>query len=83
MIRISKIIAIIIVTLCLVKVSFSADGSKGGPMNIKEQEAFKILPFHNKAIMLRKWDDDAKRKDLEIISIHEFKKDIMLLLKDN
>jgi len=56
---------------------------QGGSMNIKEQEAFKILPFHNKAIMLRKWDDDAKKKDLEIISIHDFKNDIMLLLKDN
>jgi len=55
---------------------------QGGPMSIREQKKFKFLSFSNEAIFIRKWDDDAKVKDFSIVSIRNFKSDIVLILNN-
>ncbi|MGY9059966.1 MAG: HD domain-containing protein [Candidatus Puniceispirillales bacterium] len=55
---------------------------QGGIMNKKEQRIFKLNNFSKDAIMLRKWDDEAKVKNLTIIPIRTFKNDIIVLLNN-
>ena len=55
---------------------------QGGAMNYIEQKKFKLNTFSKDAVMLRKWDDDAKVKDLSIVSIRNFKNDIVLILNN-
>jgi predicted HD phosphohydrolase len=55
---------------------------QGGIMNKNEQRIFKLNNFSKDAIMLRKWDDEAKVKNLTIIPIRTFKNDIIVLLNN-
>ena len=55
---------------------------QGGIMNKKEQRIFKLNNFSKDAIMLRKWDDEAKVKNFEIIPIRNFKNDIIVVLNN-
>jgi len=55
---------------------------QGGVMKTDEQEVFKGRLFYKEAILLRKWDDKAKIKGLEINSIFSFKDEIDFILKN-
>ena len=55
---------------------------QGGLMNKKEQRIFQKNLFSKDAIMLRKWDDDAKVKNFQIMPIRNFKNDIIMMLNN-
>tara|TARA_E500000331_G_scaffold352700_1_gene401809 strand:+ start:252 stop:788 length:537 start_codon:yes stop_codon:yes gene_type:complete len=52
---------------------------QGGVLNDKESEKFKKQKYFNDSILLRKFDEAAKRTDIKMKSIHDYKK----LLKSN
>lgn len=45
---------------------------QGGPMSVKEQAAFKGVPFCAEAVMLRRFDDVGKLKGMPIGSIADY-----------
>jgi phosphonate degradation associated HDIG domain protein len=45
---------------------------QGGPMNAEEAAAFEALPHHRAAVQLRRYDEDAKVKDLETPPVAHF-----------
>ncbi len=47
-------------------------GLQGGPMSVEEMAAFEALPGHAAAIQLRRFDEQAKVKDLETPPVAHF-----------
>ena len=45
---------------------------QGGPMSAEEVAAFEALPFHLEAVQLRRYDDEAKVKDLATPPVAHF-----------
>ena len=45
---------------------------QGGPMSAEEVAAFEALPQHADAVQLRRYDEEAKIKDLETPSVAHF-----------
>ena len=45
---------------------------QGGPMSAEEVAAFEALPHHADAVQLRRYDEEAKIKDLETPSVAHF-----------
>jgi phosphonate degradation associated HDIG domain protein len=67
--------------LCAVEADYFAKLSKdsvlslslqGGPMSPEEVQAFEALPQHPAAVRLRRWDEQAKVKDLETPPVTHF-----------
>jgi [1-hydroxy-2-(trimethylamino)ethyl]phosphonate dioxygenase len=46
---------------------------QGGPFNDDEASRFESLPHYREAVMLRRWDDEAKVPGLTVPSIEEFR----------
>ena len=47
-------------------------GLQGGPMSSEEAEAFLARPYAQEAIVLRRWDDEAKIPDLPVPGISTY-----------
>jgi [1-hydroxy-2-(trimethylamino)ethyl]phosphonate dioxygenase len=47
---------------------------QGGPFNDDEARKFETLPHYREAVMLRRWDDEAKVFGLRVPSIEEYRK---------
>lgn len=45
---------------------------QGGPMSPEEVAAFRLNPFHDRAVRLRRWDDAAKIPSLPTPSVEHF-----------
>jgi len=66
------------------KLSFSSKKSfnlQGGIMSAEEKNEFINNKYHKDALKLRTWDEKAKRKNITIPSINDFKKDILRVIK--
>jgi predicted HD phosphohydrolase len=46
---------------------------QGGPFNSEQARAFKAFPHHREAVMLRRWDDEAKSPGLEVPGLEEYR----------
>jgi phosphonate degradation associated HDIG domain protein len=46
---------------------------QGGPFSDDEARQFETLPHHREAVMLRRWDDEAKVPGLDVPSIEEYR----------
>jgi phosphonate transport system substrate-binding protein len=89
--RISKIITIIILTLCLAKISIGADGTKGDPFNVllvpadggtEEGTISDFKPIFNAISLATNYSFNIKLKDFQIIPIRNFKNDIIVILNN-
>ncbi|WP_339728533.1 HD domain-containing protein [uncultured Gimesia sp.] len=49
---------------------------QGGLMTDEEVAEFESSPFHNTAVLLRRWDDGAKTKGLEVPDLNAYKRDV-------
>ena len=58
---------------CLSEASKKSLKFQGGIMNNKEAKEFECIKFFESSIKLRKFDEVAKKKDLKIKSINEYK----------
>jgi phosphonate degradation associated HDIG domain protein len=54
---------------------------QGGLMSSAEVSAFEQNPFFSDAVMLRKWDDQAKVKELTTAPVEDFEKNIAVSLR--
>jgi phosphonate degradation associated HDIG domain protein len=54
---------------------------QGGLMSSAEVSAFEQNPFFSDAVMLRKWDDQAKVKELTTAPVEDFEKNIAISLR--
>jgi len=54
---------------------------QGGLMTSAEVSAFEQNPFFSDAVMLRKWDDQAKVKELTTAPVEDFEKNIAVSLR--
>jgi phosphonate degradation associated HDIG domain protein len=54
---------------------------QGGLMSSAEVSAFEQNPFFSDAVMLRKWDDQAKVKELTTVPVEDFEKNIAVSLR--
>jgi phosphonate degradation associated HDIG domain protein len=54
---------------------------QGGLMSSAEVSAFEQYPFFSDAVMLRKWDDQAKVKELTTAPVEDFEKNIAISLR--
>ena len=46
---------------------------QGGPMSDLEVEAFQRRPHHVEAVLVRRWDDDAKVADLAVADLDDYR----------
>jgi phosphonate degradation associated HDIG domain protein len=46
---------------------------QGGPFSVDEARHFETLPRYREAVMLRRWDDEAKVAGLEVPSIDDYR----------
>jgi predicted HD phosphohydrolase len=66
------------------KLSFSSKKSfnlQGGIMNNEEENEFLNNNYYMDALKLRKWDEKAKKKNMTMLPINDFKKDILSVIK--
>jgi gamma-butyrobetaine dioxygenase len=46
---------------------------QGGPMSPEEAESFEREPYAQQAVMVRRWDDEAKNPDIEVRPFSDFR----------
>ena len=56
-------------------------GYQGGPMNDEEAKEFEIDPLFNTILAMRRWDEAAKIKGLNVPNIHSYRDMIKNLIK--
>lgn len=54
---------------------------QGGPMSDVEQQDFEKIPHYQEALTLRKWDDQAKVRDLETDGLETYSEFVLQCLK--
>ena len=54
---------------------------QGGPMSDEEQQDFEKIPHYQDALTLRKWDDQAKVRDLETDGLETYREIVLQCLK--
>jgi len=66
------------------ELSFSSKKSfnlQGGVMNTQEKNIFIRNKYYMDALKLRRWDEKAKIKNMTLLPINSFKKDILSVIK--
>jgi phosphonate degradation associated HDIG domain protein len=47
---------------------------QGGPFSEDEARQFETLPYHREAVMLRRWDDEAKIAGMPVPALEEYRR---------